>query len=36
MVGHTNILARDMSDHLFETYGNIIAVDLEINFEHMR
>jgi hypothetical protein len=25
-----------MSDHLFETYGNITAVDLEINFEHMR
>jgi hypothetical protein len=22
-------------DHLFETYGNITAVDLEINFEHM-
>jgi hypothetical protein len=25
-----------MLDHLFETYGNIAAVDLEINFEHMR
>jgi hypothetical protein len=25
-----------MMDHLFETYGNITAVDLEINFEHMR
>jgi hypothetical protein len=25
-----------MLDHLFETYGNITAVDLEINFEHMR
>jgi hypothetical protein len=25
-----------MLDHLFKTYGNIIAVDLEINFEHMR
>jgi hypothetical protein len=36
MVGYANISARDMSDHLFETYGNIIAVDLEINFEHMR
>jgi hypothetical protein len=24
-----------MLDHLFETYGNITAVDLEINFEHM-
>jgi hypothetical protein len=23
-------------DHLFETYGNISTVDLEINFEHMR
>jgi hypothetical protein len=22
--------------HLFEIYGNITAVDLEINFEHMR
>jgi hypothetical protein len=35
MVGYANILARDMLDHLFETYGNITAVDLEINFEHM-
>jgi hypothetical protein len=25
-----------MLDHLFETYGNITAVDLNINFEHMR
>jgi hypothetical protein len=25
-----------MLDHLFETYGKITAVDLEINFEHMR
>jgi hypothetical protein len=25
-----------MLDHLFETYGSITAVDLEINFEHMR
>jgi hypothetical protein len=25
-----------MLDHLFETYGNITAVDLEINSEHMR
>jgi hypothetical protein len=24
-----------MLDHLFETYGNITAVALEINFEHM-
>jgi hypothetical protein len=29
MVGFANI-------HLFSTYGNITAVDLEINFEHMR
>jgi hypothetical protein len=36
MVGYTNISARGMLDHLFETYGSITAVDLEINFEHMR
>jgi hypothetical protein len=36
MVGYANISARNMLDHLFETYGNITAVDLEINFEHMR
>jgi hypothetical protein len=36
MVGYANISARDMLDHLFETYGNITAVDLEIKFEHMR
>jgi hypothetical protein len=36
MVGYANISARDMLDHLFETYGNITAVDVEINFEHMR
>jgi hypothetical protein len=36
MVGYANISARDMLGHLFETYGNITAVDLEINFEHMR
>jgi hypothetical protein len=36
MVGYANILARDMLDHLFETYSNITAVDLKINFEHMR
>jgi hypothetical protein len=36
MVGFANISARDMMDHLFSTYGNITAVDLEINFEHMR
>jgi hypothetical protein len=36
MVGYANISARDMLDHIFETHGNITAVDLEINFEHMR
>jgi hypothetical protein len=36
MVGFANISARDMMDHLFSTYGNITAIDLEINFEHMR
>jgi hypothetical protein len=36
MVGYANISARDMLDHLFNTYSNITAVDLEINFEHMR
>jgi hypothetical protein len=36
MVRYSNISARDMFDHLFENYGNITAVDLEINFEHMR
>jgi hypothetical protein len=36
MVGFANISARDMMDHLFSTYGKITAVDLEINFEHMR
>jgi hypothetical protein len=36
MVGYSNISARCMLDHLFETYGNITAVVLEINFEHMR
>jgi hypothetical protein len=35
MVGYANISSRDMLDHLFETYGNITAVGLEINFEHM-
>jgi hypothetical protein len=35
MVRYANISARGMLDHLFETYGNITAVDLEINFEHM-
>jgi hypothetical protein len=36
MVGFANISAQDMLDHLFGTYGNITAVDLEINLEHMR
>jgi hypothetical protein len=36
MVGYSNISARGMLDHLFETYGNITAVDLKINFENMR
>jgi hypothetical protein len=36
IVGYVNISAIYMLDHLFETYGNITAVDLEINFEHMR
>jgi hypothetical protein len=35
MVGFTNISARNMLDHIFVTYGNITAVGLEINFEHM-
>jgi hypothetical protein len=36
MVGFANISARAILDHLFTTYGNITAVDLENNFEHMR
>jgi hypothetical protein len=36
MVGFANISARKMLDHIFTTYGNITAVDLENNFEHMR
>jgi hypothetical protein len=36
MVIYANISERYMLDHLFETYGNITAVNLEINFEHMR
>jgi hypothetical protein len=27
MVGFTNIMSREMLDHLFMTYGNITAVD---------
>jgi hypothetical protein len=36
MVGYANISARDMLDHLFETYCSITSIDLEINLEHMR
>jgi hypothetical protein len=36
MVGFANITAREMLDHLFITYGNITAIDLENNFEQMR
>jgi hypothetical protein len=36
MVGYANFSARGMLDHLLQTYSNITAVDLEINFEHMR
>jgi hypothetical protein len=35
MDDYANISARDILDHLFETYGNITAVDSDINFEHM-
>jgi hypothetical protein len=35
IVGFSNITARAMLDHLFITYGNITAADLENNFEHM-
>jgi hypothetical protein len=36
MVGYASISAKDILDHLFDTYSNITAVDLEISFEHMR
>jgi hypothetical protein len=36
MVGFANITAREMLDHLFMTYGNITAVDLEKKIEQMR
>jgi hypothetical protein len=36
MVDYANISAGELLDHLFETYGNITAVNLEINFENMR
>jgi hypothetical protein len=35
MVGFANITAWEMLDHLFITYGNITAVDLENNFEQI-
>jgi hypothetical protein len=35
MVGYANISERDILDHLFKTYGNITAVNPEINLEHM-
>jgi hypothetical protein len=35
MVSYANISARGMLYHLFETYGSITSVDLEINFKHM-
>jgi hypothetical protein len=34
MVGFANISTRDMVEHLFSTYVNITAVDLEIKFEN--
>jgi hypothetical protein len=36
MVGFANITAWEMLDHLFMSYGNITAVDLENNVEQMR
>jgi hypothetical protein len=36
MVGFANITAREMLDHLFMSYRNSTAVDLENNFEQMR
>jgi hypothetical protein len=36
MFGFANITAMVMLDHIFITYGNITAVDLENNSEHMR
>jgi hypothetical protein len=35
MVGFANITSQEILDHLFITYGNIAAVDLENNFEQM-
>jgi hypothetical protein len=36
MVVFANTSARDILDHIFGTCRKITAVDLEINFEHMR
>jgi hypothetical protein len=36
MVVFANITAQEIMDHLFMSYGNITAVDLENNFEQMR
>jgi hypothetical protein len=36
MVEYANISARDMLDHLFETYIKISEEELEINFKHLR
>jgi hypothetical protein len=35
MFGFANIAAREILDHLFMTYGNIMVVDLENNFQQM-
>jgi hypothetical protein len=36
MVGFSNTTARDMSNHLFISYGSITAVDVEHNWGNMR
>jgi hypothetical protein len=36
MVGFANITTREILGHLFITYGNITAFDLENNVEQMR
>jgi hypothetical protein len=36
MVEYSNTTSRYMLEHLFETYGNITAINLEINFENIR
>jgi hypothetical protein len=35
MIGFAKIMAVEMCDHLFLTYGSITAVDLKTNVEHM-